>query len=242
MNLSANVTGFGGLERLPEYQNIITSFDRFLSYGGQLGYQNLRASLGAVDFEKGYRWQLISSNTYVRRKHFPKVVLNIDLGVPLPIHHSSVWLHASAGYAHGGRIQPLANFYFGGFGNNWIDHQAVKRYRVYHSFPGAEINAIAGTNFVRAVTEWNLPPVRFRRLGFPWFFVTWARPSVFASGIITNLEESEEQLKAGNLGSQLDIRMVMLSHLKFTLSFGYAVYSPEAQRGADEFMVSLKVL
>ena len=49
---------------------------------------------------------------------------------PLPLKHSSLWLRSSAGYVAGDdRDEPFANFYFGGFGNNWVDHREEKRYR-----------------------------------------------------------------------------------------------------------------
>ncbi len=41
------------------------------------------------------------------------------------------------------RTDPYANFYFGGFGNNYVDRRNVKRYREYDSFPGFEINEIS---------------------------------------------------------------------------------------------------
>jgi hypothetical protein len=62
---------------------------------------------------------------------------------------------------------PLAAIYFGGFGNNWVDHGEVKRYRDVISFPGLEINEAAGQTFGKAMLEWNLPPVRFAHFGTP---------------------------------------------------------------------------
>ena len=97
---------------------------------------------------------------------------------------------SSAGYSPGDRDEPFANFYFGGFGNNWVDHREEKRYREQYSFPGVELNEIAGTNYVRSMFEWNLPPVRFRRVGSPGFYLTWARPALFATALVTNADDS----------------------------------------------------
>ena len=36
------------------------------------------------------------------------------------------------------RDDPVANFYFGGFGNNYVDSRTIKRYREYDAFPGFE--------------------------------------------------------------------------------------------------------
>ncbi|MCB9250095.1 MAG: hypothetical protein H6613_16875 [Ignavibacteriales bacterium] len=71
----------------------------------------------------------------------------MDYGFALPINHSSIWLRSSAGYSYGDRDEPFANFYFGGFGNNYVDNLPEKRYREYYSFPGVELNSIGGTNY-----------------------------------------------------------------------------------------------
>ena len=113
---------------------------------------------------------------------FPKLYGDLDLGLALPIPHSSVWLRGSAGWGPGDdRDEPFANFYFGGFRNNWVDHREEKRYREPDAFPGLEINEVGGTNYARAMAEWNLPPLRFRGAGTPSFYLTWLRPAVFTS-------------------------------------------------------------
>ena len=48
----------------------------------------------------------------------PRLDATLDLGLPLPIHHSSIWLRTAGGHAFGEVDDPFANFFFGGFGNN----------------------------------------------------------------------------------------------------------------------------
>ena len=72
-----------------------------------------------------------------------------------------------AGVAPTDRDEPFSNFFLGGFGNNWVDRGETKRYREWYAFPGFELNELGGTNFVKAMVDWNLPPLRFRRLGRP---------------------------------------------------------------------------
>jgi len=242
MDYSITLAGYGGLERLPDFQNISASFDKLLAGNVRLNYQYLRQSLGAVDDEKGFQWQLILNGNYVNTKIFPRFHTNFDYGLALPLNHSSVWLRSSLGRAFGKRDEPFANFYFGGFGNNWIDYLTEKRYRDYDSFPGVELNAVGGTNYGKALLEWTLPPLRFRRLGLPTFYCNWARLALFSSGLVTNLDSKANQRKLANIGGQLDFRLVILSHLNTTLSFGYGVAAEKDQRPAKELMVSLKIL
>lgn len=242
LDLDLGVSGHWKLERLPDYQNVATSYDVFGVYSADLHFENMTASLGAVDYETGYRWGLSASAVHVLKKLHPQIVANAAAGVPLPIPHSSVWLRGAAGASRTNRDEPFDNFFFGGFGNNWVDHGIVKRYRQWYSFPGAELNELAGTNFTRGLLEWNLPPLRFRRLGFPALYCSWARCSIFAIGLATNLNDDVTRATAGSVGAQVDFQLQLLSQLKLTLSAGYGRAWRENMRGTDEVMVSLKVL
>ena len=53
--------------------------------------------------------------------------------MPLPLRHASVWLYNAVGLAGGDGTNPLSQFYFGGFGNNYVDDGEVKRYREFGS-------------------------------------------------------------------------------------------------------------
>lgn len=242
LDFTAGATGYGGLERLPEAQNITTSFDRLVAADVRLKFKHLRASLGAVDPEKGLQWEIAATSNYVNRKAFPLARAGLDLGLALPLRHSSVWLRSAAGWSPGDREEPFANFYFGGFGNNWVDNQEAKRYREYYAFPGVELNEVAGTDFGKLLVEWNLPPLRFRRFGTPAFYASWARAALFSSGLVTNIGDDPARHTLGNAGAQLDLRLRVLSHLDMTVSAGYAVAAERRARRSDELMFSVKVL
>jgi hypothetical protein len=242
MDYTVNVTGYAGLDRLPDYQNIIAPFDQLLSASIRFNYQFLRASLGAVDYEKGYRFQVNTSFNYIHTTFYPRIFNTLDLGFPLPINHSSIWLRISGGYSIGKRINPYANFYFGGFGNNWVDYLHEKRYRDYYSFPGVELNNIGGTNYGKLLIEWCLPPIRFRRLGFSSFYSPWSRIALFSSGIVTNLDSRFFRRSLQNFGGQIDFRIIFLSNLRATISLGYAVAFEKYRHPSKEFMISLKIM
>ena len=241
LDFNARVAGYGGLEKLPDYQNVATSFDKFFSLNTGLSYQYLRKSLGAVDDEKGVKWEIAAHSYYVNEKFFPRIYSNLDYGIPLAINHSSIWLRSSAGYSFSDREDPFANFFFGGFGNNWVDHLSERRYREYYSFPGVELNNIGGTNYGKLLVEWTLPPIRFRRAGFLSLYSNWSQITLFSCGIVTNLESEHHRRSLFNIGSQIDFKLVIFSRLESTFSLGYAVASEDG-RQTDEFMISLKLL
>ncbi len=242
LDYTLSLHGYAGLERLPSAQNIATSYDKFALFDGQLHYASLLKSLGAVDFEEGVEGSIENTTTLVRGRVFPQLFGGAGYGFLLPWDHASLWLRSWLGFAPGERAEPFANFYFGGFGNNWVDHREVRRYREYYSFPGVELNAINGTNFIKLVTEWTLPPLRFRRLGIPDFYCTWARLAVFSGGILTNADREDIQRRAVDAGVQLDFHLVLFSHLDSMLSVGTAVAVERLQRRSHEVMVSLKIL
>ena len=191
------------LDRLPDYQNVAVDVDRLLTFQAALSYTDVRNHWGTWTTKRaasGRSWRRHSEwkgrrcrvlrfiRSRIRAAHRPLVVV-----VP--------W---RGGVLSGSRDDPFANFYFGGFGNNYVDHADEKRYRKYYSFPGFELNEVPGRNFLRGTIEWNLPPWRFRRMGTPGFYPTWARPAIFVRPR-TNADEScaaphdHERRRAGRL-------------------------------------------
>ena len=242
MDYSLYTNYYGNLERLPSYQNIAASFDKLFNLGATYNYKYEVKSLGAVDEEKGFNWKISLNNNYAGRNIYPQIHNDFDIGFALPINHSSIWFRSSAGYSYGKRLDPFANFYFGGFGNNYVDDQDEKRYREYYSFSGVELDEIAGTNYGKLLAEWNLPPVRFNNIGFTSFFLNYARTSLFSTALITNVDSKDYRRSIMDVGAQVDFRFVLLFHLKMTFSVGYAAAFEQKQKYSDELMFSLKIL
>ena len=232
----------GNLDRLPQYQNVAIDVDELFAVDATVRGRDVRSSLGRVDDEKGIRWSVTADANRAAGSWFSRTHGTFDVGVPLPIPHSSVWLRSAAGFSPGSREEPFANFFFGGFGNNWVDRGDEKRYRQHYAFPGADLNEIGGRNFVKSLVEWNLPPWRFSRLGSPGFHVTWMRPAVFAGALVTNVDHDGFRRAATTAGAQLDFQMSALSTLDLMFSVGAAVAFEDGFSPRREFMISLKVL
>ncbi len=190
LEFKTELNHYSDMDALPRFQNIPVTFDKLTTFGAILEYSHVRKSLGAVDDEKGFTWRLGATADHVDGDTIPKILGEFDFGLALPWGHSSIWLRNSAGAAFGDPLDEFANFFFGGFGNNYVDHGEIKRYREYYAMPGFELNAIPGRNFHRAMLEWNLPPIRFKRVGTPSFYLSWARPALFATVLTTNLDST----------------------------------------------------
>ena len=243
LELKLDLSHYMNMDQLPRYQNIGVPFDNMTTLAASLDYTHVRKSLGAVDDEKGFKWRVIGAATHVDGDDIPKFFGNFDFGFALPWAHSSIWFRNSAGIAIGDVSDPFANFFLGGFGNNYVDRGEIKRYREEYALPGFELNEIAGRNFLRSMIEWNLPPFRFSNVGGERFFLSWARPALFATTVVTNSDDSALKRNVSNIGAQVDFRFTLLSQLDMTLSVGYAVgFGDNVAGSPDEFMISLKVL
>jgi hypothetical protein len=242
LEYTISVAGYAGLQRLPDFQNVRASFGENLTIRARMDYSDLRRSLGAVEYEAGWIARAASVNNVIPGAFIPVLYANLDWGILLPIHHSSLWLRSSAGHSFGERDEPFANFYFGGFRNNYVDHQDEHRYREFLSFPGVTIDGIGATNYLKLTAEWTLPPIRFRRLGLPNFYCTWARLALFSQALVSDPLKEQYERVFGSLGAQLDFRLTVFARLDMTLSFGYAVATERSARLSNEFMASLKIL
>ncbi len=240
LSLEWNVAGYSDLDRLPEYQNVATNVRDLGEANVMLKYSNLSRAQGAVDDEKGVVWGLYS-RLYYSHTAFPRVWGNYDRGFLLP-HNSAFWLRTSAGKSLGNFNSPFASFYLGAYGNNYVDHGTIDRYREYYSFPGVGIDAISARSFGKLLGEYNLPPKRFRELGATWAYVNWVRLTLFSSGLLTNFTSASGRDYFGNVGTQVDFRIVLFTYLNATLSSGYAAAADHNGHVTGEYLVSLRIL
>jgi len=207
-----------------------------------LKYGYVIDSLGRVDDEKGLRWNVNMEVNHVHGSTIPELYGGLDFGWPFLFEHSSLWLRNYAGWAHGEAEDPYANFYFGAFGNNYVDARTEKRYREYYAFPGFGLNEISGRSFTRHMLEANLPPRVFESVGTPAFHLAWLRPALFASALWTEPTDRANRARYANAGAQLDLRFSVLHWYEMTLSAGYAVGYRAGVRSGDEWMISLKIM
>ena len=242
LDLNVDLAYYAQIDTLPNAQNISTSFTRLFTSEVGLRYTDVRRSLGAVDDEKGTKWALVYNGNRVSGTLTPQFHGELDLGFALPLEHSSVWLRTAGGIANGDRNSTVANFYFGGFGNNYVDDKAIKRYREFESFPGFAIDELSAQKFVREMVEFNAPPHVFESAGAPGLYLQWLRPSLFAAGLWSDPGNPALRNGYASVGGQADLHFSILHRYDMTLSLGYAVGFQGRERAGGEWMISLKIM
>ena len=245
MDIIAKVAYYGDLVTLPGFQNVLSPSRNLVTPDVGLTSVDTRRSPGAVDAETGHSWSLKAHAYDAPGEFMPRISGTYDVGFPLPLDHSSIWLRTGVSVSSGARADPLANSYLGGFGNNYVDSGAngnAQRYRELLSLPGFEIDALQGKSLVRGMLEWCLPPLRFDALGSPGFYVTWARPELFTTALETDFNDAALRQQAYNVGGQLDFELHVMQRLPMMLSVGVARGFEGGGFGRTEFMLSLQVL
>lgn len=242
----ASLAHYGDMDALPLYQEIevdegITSFQTAAAYikGGKV-----RGTIGAIEAEQGYRFSASAYTYLADGRFFPSIDISGDLGFLLPVgEHNAFWLKGAAGQAFGDSNSALGNSYFGGFRNNYVDNGDINRYRTASAFPGARIDQIAAHSYAKMTGEIDFDPIRFDNLGALQCYPNYIQFCLFGNDLMTDWWGVESSRRANyvSVGAQMNIQMVFFTHMKTTLSFGYArAWGNGLNQG--EFMVSLKLL
>ena len=246
----SDVAWYDRIDTLPQAQNVGSrGFDRLARAETGLHYSDLRRSLGAVDDESGIAWRGVLAASRAGTQGSLQLHGGFDIGIAFD-GHSSLWSRTAFGVGAGAQGDPVANFYFGGFGNNVVDNGKAKRYRDAGSLPGFDIDAVAARRFAKQTFEWNLPPAVFESLGRPGLHLSWLRPALFATALWADPPAGGAAAPAtaaaprrhASIGGQIDLRFSVLHWYEMLLSAGYAKGYDGGRRRSDEWMLSLKIL
>ena len=237
-----DVAWYDQIDTLPSAQNVATTFTRLLTTSAELKYTDVRQSIGAAEDEKGIAWSVLYTGQETLGATSPQLLGTLGYGIPLPIPNSSIWSWTAGGIANGAHNPTLANFYFGGFGNNYVDDKAIKRYREPQSLPGFDIDEVSALHFVKELVELNAPPIFFESVGTSAAYLNWLRASAFAAGLWTEPQNPALRKTYSSFGAQADLRFSVLHWYGMTLSIGYGAGYVGSRKAGNEWMISLKIM
>ena len=240
LDVFGSAAAYFGLDQLPGAQNV-PSPKNLRSAEIGLRYTNSTRALGGVDHEKGVEGRIAIGTDQAQGHWFPRAYGGLSAGTALPFPNSSAWIYAWAGTVGGQRASPVAAYYLGAFGNNYVDNRPEKRYRELESFPGFDIDEIAARKFGKLTGEVNFPPVRFAELGTPAFYLSYIRPAVFAGAMATEAPDGSGH-RYYDVGTQLDLSFTVALRLPMVFSVGAAHGWEDGHSRRTEWLASLKIM
>ena len=177
--------------RCPAYQNVATDVDRLVDRRGRPATTRTCASRSARRRREGSRWYVGGrAGTTPTGTTIPQLHGTLDVGVALPLAHSSVWLRNAPAASRTATAHRAVRELLSSARSATTTSTAatIKRYRECYAFPGFDIDEISGAVFVASHGRGEPAAAAVRsRVGTPGFYLDWMRPAVFV-GLVTNLE------------------------------------------------------
>ncbi|MBL1212142.1 MAG: hypothetical protein HND52_02190 [Ignavibacteriae bacterium] len=153
--------------------------------------------------------------------------------------HNVLHLNFAGGYHHENKNIPQAKFYFGGFGNRYVENIDVKQFRDVFRFPGTSIYSLPANSFGKILIENSFPPIRFSSLSFIGkHILTHIDVSIYSQGLVLNFPEADRWV---NIGGQVSFVFKHWFNLESTITAGAANAWWKNSNNAEWF-VSLKLL
>lgn len=227
-------------DALSLYQDVAIQEREIYSFDHSFTLSNTRKTLGAIDSEYGYVFNLYNNADKIKDDYFIKSTIKADVGFITPVKNMNIWLRNYSGKIWGDQNSSNSYYYFGGFRNNYLDYRSPSRYQELPSFPGVDINEIPANQFVKSMLELNFPPfygIQFKSLQM---MPKYLKTSLFTSILLTDVEAIESKNIYSNIGIQWTLKMQYLSQLSGSLSLGYARAFHESH-SSDELMLSVSL-
>jgi hypothetical protein len=206
-----------------------------------LDIQNLRKSIGSIDWESGDQIKL-SIMGYGSNPDAPKFSGQLMAEwyklILLIADHNVLQFRSFAGYHFVNDQLPETMFFFGGFGNRAIENESVKQFEKMFRFPGVPIYSITSDKFFKVMIENSFPPIRIPNASFADIDLKNINLSIFSQGLISDSPDIDKIL---DVGAQINIMFQHWYNLESTVSTGIA--KAWWQNGNDtEWFISWKLL
>ena len=97
--LRLSLTAFGGLDTLPEYQEIEATIDSYVASHRRLEYKTVRGTIGGLEPGEGRPLGRLPQRKYAESENFLRTGATFDFGIPLPIKSLVAVASVAAGYS-----------------------------------------------------------------------------------------------------------------------------------------------
>ncbi len=202
----------------------------------------LRRSIGSSDYEDGNEFTL-SLVGFGQTPKDPDIAGHVfgewSLFKTWLAKHNVFHLKLDGGYHFENENLVQAKFYFGGFGNRYVENKSVKQFRKVFRFPGVPIYSLVADSFGKFLIENSFPPIRFSSLSFfGRHYLSHIDISIYSQGLFLDFPNPQKYI---NAGAQLSILFKHWFNLESTVSAGAANAWWNGESNFEWF-VSLKLL
>ncbi len=212
---------YGGIKSMNDNLIKVSQSD-FTVAQTNLNSKNLRRSIGSVDYEAGNEFNLtvLGFGAGSRKLQLAgEAYGEWDNYSTFLFPHNIFHLKLAAGYVQKNNNLDQAHFYFGGFGNRYLEDAPVKQYRDVLRFPGIPIYSLLSDKFAKLLIEENFPPVRFDDVRIGEHFLNYIDMSIYSENLFTKSGQDQNYTDAGG---QINLVFKHWFNLESTLSAGIA--------------------
>ncbi len=207
----------------------------------QFSAKSLRRSIGSIDFEDGNQFEstlLFFSSQDNKKDVAGQIYGGWDNYSTWLFNHNIFHLNISGGYSWKTERLVQGKFYFGGFGNRYVENVDANQYRKTFRFPGVPIYSLIANKFAKIMFEDVLPPVRFSDASIGQHYLSHFNLAFYSQGLWT---EPFKGVKYVDLGGQINFVFRHWYNLESTFSAGIA--KAWYNRGNSwEWFLSIKLL
>ncbi len=220
---------------------VLVSRPDFVVMQSALTSANIRRSIGSVDSEKGSELSLTGMFFAVEPHKNADMVggFHAEAGYYLPalFPHNILHFKLMGGYRRTLDDMAIGKFYFGGFGNRYLEDGKIRQYRKVFRFPGIPIYSLATDRFVKGLIEHSSPPYRPGGIHLGHHYLSYINASWYSQGLWLNSPRSKLWL---SLGAQINFNFKHWYNLQSTLSLG-AARAWWQDHHNNEWFISLKL-
>jgi hypothetical protein len=237
---STEVTLYNGVQFIND--NLVkVSRPDFMVAQTQWNSTNLRRTIGSSDYENGNVFDVtlrVFGDNPDAPEYAGQVTAEWDNYSKWLADHNTFHFQLAGGYHYDNPDLIQARFYFGGFGNRYVENVDVKQYRKLFRFPGLPIYSLAADRFVKVIFENNLPPLRFANAAIGSHLINHVDASIYSQALFMNSDQGDKWI---DLGAQVNFVMKHWFNLETTFSTGIA--KAWGKNSSDwEWFMSLKLL
>lgn len=237
---STEIAMYNGVEFIND--NLVrVSRPDFMVAQTQWNSKDLRRTIGSSDYESGNMYDVtlrVFGDNPDAPEYAGQITAEWDNFSNWIADHNTLHLKLAGGYHFDNPDLIQARFYFGGFGNRYVENVDVKQFRKVFRFPGIPIYSLSADRFVKVMFENNLPPLRFGSANIGSHLVNHLDASIYSQAMYAHSEQGNYWI---NLGTQINFVIKHWFNLESTVSAGIAKAWGENSNDWEWFM-SLKLL